>query len=337
MPLRASRRGFLGASLALLPAIGLIKTAAAAAQFEFKCGSTNALDHPATIRVTQMWAAIERESGGRIHTHFFPNGQLGGEAGIFTQLRAGAVQFQLIGAGNLASVVPEVNICSVGFAFNSVAEGFRVLDGTFGRTLRTEIAAKGLQALETTYDSGMYDISSSSHPVRIPDDLRGFKIRVPESRIMVDLFKELGASPTPLSPPEVYTALQTKLIDGTCAPLVTIQASRWYEVQKYIGLSNHGMSPNWLLANGAAWQSLPPDLQAIVERNNTKYALLERRDAKLGTEALADKMSRQGVVINPIDQALFRTRLHTYYDTWSKVFGVAAWGALETSLGRKLS
>ena len=158
-----------------------------------------------------------------------------------------------------------------------------------------------------------------------------------QSKVSVDLFKFLGANPTPLDFGEaLYTALQTRLVDGESAPFVSIETSRFFEVNKYISMTNHAWSGPWHVANGDAWKSLPPDLQGIVERNNTKYAKLERRDAKLGDVAMAGKLARQGMIINRVDQAPFHAPLRPYYEEWAKEFGPTEWGLLESSLGRKL-
>jgi TRAP-type transport system periplasmic protein len=331
-----SRHGFVLGSASTLATIGIVHAPAKAAQFEIRCGSDFPPDHPTSVRLTQMWNAVLRESGGRIHTQYFPNSQLGNDAAMLTQLRSGVLHFFLISPANLAAVVPAVDISFLGFAYRDAAEGLHVMDGPLGTYEREQIASKGMYAMRTHWDSGMFQIGSNSHPIRNPDDLHSFKVRVPPSRITLDLFTTLGASPIPTSTAELYMALQTRLVDGESGPMVTIETQRWYEVNKYISLTNHQWSGLWLIVNADFWKSLPPDLQAVLERNNTKYALLERRDSKLANASVADKLARQGIVLNRVDQAPFRLRLKSYYETWAKEFGPAAWGSLEASLGHKL-
>jgi tripartite ATP-independent transporter DctP family solute receptor len=283
-----------------------------------------------------MWRTIGAESRGRIHTTFYPNSVLGNDPALFSQLRVGALQFFLATPGILAGLVPSANITYTGFAFRDSDEALRVHDGPVGTYVADQTAAKGIQIMRTMWDSGMRVLGSSTHPIRTPEDLRGFKVRAVESSITVDLFRQLGASPTPISPPEVYTALQTHLVDGEDAPMVTIETSRWFEVNKYISVTNHAYSGLWMIANGDAWKGLPPDLQGIVERNMTKYAKIARRDTKIYNASVADKLSRQGIVINQVDQTPFRARLKPYYDTWANTFGSTLWNALLSSLGRSL-
>jgi TRAP-type transport system periplasmic protein len=332
---QATRRALIAGSAATFVSVGLAKGPAKAAEFEFKCGSADPIEHPLSIRLTQMWEAVRKESGGRVHTQFFPNSALGGTAAMFTQLRLGALQFVSQNTGTLSSVVPVSDISYLGFAFKDASEAQRVMDGPLGAYVRQEAAGKGIHVLRSIWDSGMLQISSSLRPVRTPDDLQGFKIRVLASKIADDLFKILGSSPTSITLGEIYTALQTKIVDGTVGPLVTIATARWYEVQRWISLTNHAWGGLWLCANADAWNRLPSDMQAIIERNNTKYATLERRDTQALNASLVDKLVRQGIIMNPVDQAPFRALLHSYYEYWANAFGPTAWGLLQTSVGRR--
>jgi len=334
--LRAERRRFVAGASAVA-AMAILKGNAKGAQFEFKCASNLPKEHPTSVRLTQMWAAIEKESAGRLHTQFFPNSMLGGDAAMFAQLRLGAVQFFFISAGNLASLVPAANITFLGFAFRDAAEALRVVDGPLGTFVRDETGAKGIYLFRTIWDAGMNHIASNTHPIRNPNDLRGFKIRIAETNILSELFRAFGASPAPISVAETYTAAQTKLIDGVSVGVASEQTLRWFEVTKYFSLTNHSWAGVWLIANGDAWKSLPPDLQEIVERNTVKYAKAARRDQQLLEPIIADKLTRQGLVLNPVDQAPFRALLRPYYESWANAFGPKEWDLLETSLGRKLS
>ena len=121
--------------------------------------------------------------------------------------------------------------------------------------------------------------------------------------IIVDLFKALGANPTAVNSNEIYTAAQTHLVDGCASGLGGIQVFRLYEVQKYISITNHAWYGEWLVMNGDSWNRLPPDLQAILSRNVTKYVLLERRSVALQTESIVDKLKRRGMVFNVADTA----------------------------------
>jgi TRAP-type transport system periplasmic protein len=330
------RREIIAAAVALA-APAIVPAPARAAEFEFKCASSQPISHPITVRLTQMWKAIESESGGRIRTQFFPNSQLGGDAAMLAQTRLGAVNFMAIFWGNLAPVVPAADIGALGFAYRDVDEAVRVMEGPLGEYVRSETLAKGLFPLHGCWDAGMYQIGSNGREIRKPDDLRGFKVRTPEGRITVDLFKLLGASPTPLSLSELYTGLQSKVVEGEALGLATIETGRYYEVNKSISLTNHAWAGVWIVANNETWNRLPPDLRSLVERNNKKYAQLEVRDSKVFASSLVDKLGRRDVKMLPIDQAPFRAPLKPYYTELADAFGTRAWGLLESSLGRKLT
>jgi tripartite ATP-independent transporter DctP family solute receptor len=328
------RRRFLvatGAAAEVLPRVPV-----RAAQFEFRCGHQFAREHPINVRLTQMWESIAAESGGRMHATIFPNSQLGSDSSMFSQLRLGALTMQGLSAGTLASLAPSADIGFLGFAFKSSEEGLRAMTGPLGAYIRDEAARKGVRVLATIWDSGMIQMSSSTHPIRTPRDLTNMKIRVAESPILSGLFKTLGANAVPLPQGELYTALQTRTVDGEAGTLLTMETTRVTEVQRYISLTNHAWSGLWIGVNGEAWNALPTDLQAVVERNNTRYAKLEWRDIALLNGSLADKMARRGLIVNAVDQQPFRALLRPYYEYWSAAFGAAEWKLLESSLGREV-
>lgn len=334
---RATRSSFLAACASTFATIGVLRSPARAAEFEFKCGTQLPTDDKASIRLTQMWSAIERETNGRVRVQFFPNSALGSETAMFSQLRLGALDFQHLTAGTLAALVPAANIAYLGFAYQNSTEAIRLFEGPLGAYLRQEIANKGLYAFRTMWKVGMGEIGANGHPIRKPEDLHGFKIRVSGNKISVDLFTALGASPAPLSFADVYPGLQTKLVDGVSSSLVIIESSKWYEVLKYASLTNHQWYNQFLVANGESWKRLPADLQAVVERNNVKYALLERRDMDLYNAAATKSLRDRGLTVNSVDREPFVRNLQPYYKSWSTEFGPTLWGLLESGVGRKLT
>ncbi len=333
--MKPSRRAFVGAGAAAF-AVGIVRAPARAAQFDFKCTSTLGADHPAMVRTTEMWGAIDRESGGRLKVRNFPSGILGGDIATLQQLRAGAIEFY-IGMANLPSLVPAVGITGVGFSFADEAQALRAMDGALGAYVNKEMQAKGLYILPTVFGNGMRDTTATPHPIRVPDDFNGFKLRTPDSRIVNDMFRTLGAIPTSMPYGELYTSLQTHLLDGQESPLAAIEAAKLYEVQKYLSLTNHMWTGASIVTTLETWGRLPSDIQDIVVRNCAKYGMLERRDVALYTAAIADKFVRRGLAVNAVNPNDFRARLGSYYQQWSKEFGPTAWGLLESAIGRKLA
>ena len=331
---RFARRGFL-AGAAIVPAI--VRAPAKAAQFEFKMATDNPVGHPLNARAQQMCDAIGQESGGRIHLAFFPNNILGGDTAMMSQLRVGALQFMTLDPGILQAVVPSAAISSIGFSFKDSEAAFRGMDGVLGEYVRKEIAVQGIYCFKNIWENGVREITLSTHPIRTADDLIGFKIRTPEAKLFVLLFKTLGANPTPMNFSEVYTSLQTHVVDGQENPYSNIETGRLYEVQKYLSATNHLWGGYWLLANADVWKSLPSDLQGVVERNAAKYALLDRRDTVTLNQTLSDKLVAQGMVLNKPDQASFRAKLGPFYAQCKSDFGPTLWTLLETACGSKLT
>ena len=331
-----NRRNFgLGAASAAAMALSL-RTKAQAAEFNYKYSGSLPVDSPLIVRMVQCWHDVAVQTNGRLVVQVFPNNQLGGDTAVLDQTRSGAIQFVTMPGGILSNLVPAAALDSIGFSFKSSGEGQRALDGPLGAYIRKEIEAKALYAFPNVWEIGMRQITSSTHPIRNAADLTNFKIRTPAARIWVDLFRTLGASPTPLNYADVYVSLQTKLIDGTELPLVTIEVGHIYEVQKYLSLTNHMWGAFWLIANPEAWKALPADVQGVVSRNLAKYALLQRRDMALLTLSLSDKLQRQGMAMNQTDVTSFRDKLGPYYARWKQELGTTAWGLLESAVGAKL-
>jgi tripartite ATP-independent transporter DctP family solute receptor len=331
-----SRTKFAAGSAAAFAGIAIVKAPAKAAQFEYKYASNVPISHPLNVRMTEMWKAVETETKGRLKVGVFPNNQLGGDPAMLSQLRTGALQFFTLDGGILQSVVPVAAIQGVGFAFKNSADAFAAMDGPLGAYVRKDIESKGLVVFDKMWENGMRQITASPHPVKVAADLASFKIRTPPGKLWVDLFHSLGAAPTPIAFAEVYTALQSHTVDGQENPYAIIDTAKLYEVQKYLSVTNHMWSAYWLLGNPDAWKALPPDVQAVVSRNASKYALLQRRDTMLLNASLADQLARRGMTVNTADTAGFRAKLREtkFYERWRTEFGTGAWDLLEAHSGK---
>ena len=209
------------------------------------------------------------------------------------------------------------------------------MDGALGAYVRAAIGKSGLFAFAKMWDNGYRQITSSTHPIASPEDLRGFKIRVPVSPLWTSMFKAFGASPASINFNEVYSALQTKVVEGQENPLALIQIAKLYEVQKYCSLTGHMWDGFWMLANQGAWDALPPDLQEIVARNWSAGALKQRDDiVKLNLGVQGD-LEKLGMVFNKPDAAAFRAVLKAagFYTEWREKYGAEAWALLEKYSG----
>ena len=328
------RRHFVAASCAFA-SIGLLRRPAGAAEFTLRYASAQQSDNPVTLAMNAAAEKIKTESGGRVQLSVFPNSILGGDAAMLTQLRSGAINFLTYLDGSLATVVPLSAIGNVGFAFKDYGEVFAAMDGPLGALVRSEISKAGIHVFEHIWDNGFRQITSSKKAVETPDDLTGLKIRVPTSPIEVSLFRSLGASPTALAFSEVYTALQTHLVDAQENPLTIIENGKVFEVQKYLSLTGHVWTGFWFLANADLWSALPKDVRDLVERNIEGAVLGQRKASEAANTTLLAKLKGQGLIVNRPDHAPFKRKLEQagFYAEWRAKLGTNAWKTLEQTTG----
>jgi tripartite ATP-independent transporter DctP family solute receptor len=332
-----TRGAFIASSAAAFATIAVVTSPASAAEFTGKAGTNQPVDHPLSVAMKDLWDAVRKDTNGRLDVTVFPNNQLGGDTAMLQQLRSGALQVMTLDGGILESVVPVAAIQSVGFAFTDSAHAFRAFDGKLGAYVRGEIAGKGLHAFDKIWENGMRQITTSTKPVRNAGDISGMKIRTPNSRMALDLFKSLGAAPTPINFSELYTALQTKVVDGQENPLANIEFARFFEVQKNLSLSSHMWGGYWLLAESDWYNKLPADVQGIVTRNASRITDRQRSDVMKLNDNLIGKLQSQGMAVNKLsdaDRASLKGKLTDYYKRWKGEFGTTAWDLLESYSGK---
>jgi tripartite ATP-independent transporter DctP family solute receptor len=316
-------------------AFGILTRPGDAAEFEFKYANNNVAAHPMNVRLREAADKIKQETSGRMDLQLFPNSQLGGDTDMLSQLRTGAIQMFNLSGLILATYVPAASINGVGFAFKDYAQVWTAMDGALGAYVRGAIEKAGLYAFDKMWDNGYRQVTSSTHPINQPDDLKGFKIRVPVSPLWTSMFKALGASPTSININEVYSALQTKIVEGQENPLSLINLFKFYEVQKYVSFTNHMWDGFFTLANARAWAGLPKDVKEIVARNVNDAVLKEREDIRLLNESLQGELTQKGMVFNQTDTEKFRAAMRAagFYTEWKQKYGPEAWAALEKQVG----
>ena len=325
-----TRQGFIGGTAAALATIGII-TPARAAEFNLKYGHDLPADHPINVRSVQAFARINKLTNGRVAIKSFPTSVLGSDPAMIAQLRSGATEMLAMPGAFLNSVVPLASIENVAYAFPNREAVFRAMDGDLGKQIRDAIQAKDIMVLDKIWENGFREITTSTKPIRSVSDLAGLKIRVSPGKIRLDTFQSLGASPTPISLSELYTSLQTHVVDAQENPLVLIQQQKFYEVQKYVSMSNHIWSGYWTLINPDVWKKLGSGNQAIVARELNAAAVQARVDTELLNRAVGDQLRRRGMIFNDVDVASFKKKLidAKYYERWKAEFGAPAWAALE--------
>ncbi|MFC0410108.1 TRAP transporter substrate-binding protein [Roseomonas elaeocarpi] len=331
-----SRRGALRTAAAL-PALAMLGAPrlARAAEFELKYGNNLPLTHPLNIRSQEAAERIARESNGRVEVKIFPNNQLGGDTDMLAQVRSGAITFFTPSALVIATLVPVAAINAVGFAFADYDQVWKAMDGKVGEIVRTAIGKAGLYAFDKMWDNGFRQITTSGQPISDAGAMDGLKIRVPVSPLSISMFKALGSAPASLQFSEVYSALQTRIVDAQENPLPIIQVAKLYEVQKSCALSNHIWDGYWFIANGRAWRGLPADMQKIVSDAINDAGLKQREDIRTLNQSVVDDLKSKGLSFNSPSPDSFRAKLRQagFYKEWKERFGPEAWGALEGAVG----
>jgi tripartite ATP-independent transporter DctP family solute receptor len=329
------RRRVLAGAAALPLAVGHARRADAA-QFHYKFATGQSPTNPINIRLQEAINRIKTATGGQLQISLFPNNQLGSDTDLISQVRSGGIQFLNIAASVLSTVVVSASLVNVGFAFSNYDEVWKAVDGKVGRYILQQISAAGMVPLSNLGNNGFRQITTSAQPIRTPADLRGFKIRVPESPLFTSLFQALGAAPTSINFNELYTALQTHLVGGEENGLVTVETAKLYEVQKYCSLTNHIWDGFCLVGNKAAFDRLPPKFQTILKTEITKSVLQQRADETSMDASLQPKLTKQGMTFIDVDKAAFKAALAktSFYRQWHKKFGSEAWNALETVSGK---
>jgi tripartite ATP-independent transporter DctP family solute receptor len=265
----------------------------------------------------------------------FPANQLGGDTDMLSQVRNGALTFFTPSALVIATLVPVAAINAVGFAFKDYKQVWAAMDGPVGAHVRKAIADSRLHALETMWDNGFRQMTTSGAPIENAASMKGLKIRVPVSPISVSMFSGLGAAPASLQFSEVYTALQTKVVDAQENPLPIIQVAKLYEVQASCALSNHIWDGYWFIANGRQWAGMPANVQEIVSRAINESGLKQREDIKSLNDSVQADLQSKGLKFNQCDTESFRAKLREagFYTEWKQKFGAEAWGHLESVVG----
>lgn len=330
-----TRRSALVGGAALAVATPL-RFARAAPEFSFKWGTNVPDSHPLNVHGRAAAAELARQTNGRVELQIFSNNQLGGDSAMLTQLRTGALEcFSLSGVNVLSTLIPQASIWGVGFAWKDYDTLWRALDGKLGAFLRAQIVKAGLVPMEKIWDNGFREITTSNRPIQTPKDLDGLKIRVPISALWTSLFESLGAAPTGINFSEVYSALQTKVVDGQENPPAIIEAAKLYEVQKYCSLSNHMWDGWWFLMNRSSWGSMPADLQTIFARVVNEAAVAERADVASQNTNLIAELKAKGLIFNDVDPAPFRATLSKagFYAKWKERFGPEEWALVEEYTG----
>ena len=260
-------RKTLKAATALVTLAATLAAAPAFAEFKDRnirvSNGINA-DHPVGNGIKAMQACLDEKTGGKMKLTAFWGGALGGDLQATQALRSGVQEAVVTSSSPLVGIVPALGVFDLPFLFASADEAYKVMDGPFGDMLNKKLDEAGLVNL-AYWENGFRNLSNSKRPVEKWEDLEGMKVRVMQNNIFLDTFKNLGANATPMAFGEVFSALETKAIDAQENPYVTIDTSKFYEVQSYVSETKHAYTPFLFLFSKAIFSTYGADEQQALK------------------------------------------------------------------------
>jgi TRAP-type transport system periplasmic protein len=295
-----------GVGFLLTAAIAVVLTVndgrAQDAQRTIRWGHLNNTDHPVSFGVKKFAEIVAAKTDGKIRVREFPSNQLGSELQQTSALQGGVQEMQSPASTTLVGIVKEFGLFDLPFIVSTPQQADALVDGPVGKALLAKLPEKGLVGL-AFWDLGFRNVTNSRRAITKAEDLQGVKLRVMPNPVYIDTFKTFGANPLPMSFSELYTALETKTVDGQENPFSVILSNKFYEVQKYLSKTNHTYSTNIILVSKKFWDTLTPADQKILQD-----AAIEARDyqRKVSREqadkAIAD-LSSKGMAVNDIAPA----------------------------------
>jgi tripartite ATP-independent transporter DctP family solute receptor len=266
-------------------------------------GSEQTVAHQSFLVIKEE---MEKNSGGVFQVDIYPAGQIGNDPQLIEAVQTGDIEMMFTNTGLWASFVPEVSVFAVPFAFPSKEVAFKVLDGDFGKyilgMMEEKAGAVGLSFIEAV----AYRQLTANRVIRTPDELNGLKIRVMTNPIQLAIWSTLGAQPTAITFGELYTALQQKTVDAQENPVELIVASKFYEVQKQLIMTNHVFQCGIFVANPAWFHSLSPDLQQIARDAAARGTVFQRTKTAEDYEVYLKTLRDNGVTITELTDAEMR-------------------------------
>jgi TRAP-type transport system periplasmic protein len=280
-------------------------------------------DHPFQVGVEKFAELLAQRSGGKMKMRAYPDGQLGAELQTISSAQGGVLEMALVSTAAAASVVKEFGVYDLPFLFNDHKEADLLLDGPVGRKLLERLPEKNLIGL-CYFENGFRHLTNSRHPVAKLEDFKGLKIRTIQNPVFIDIFNSLGANALPMPFTEVFTALESKAIDGQETPYSNIWGNKFYEVQKYMSNTGHIYGPAVVLAGKKFWDQLSAvEKQALQESCNSARDFERSYNREQDPKLLAQIKSK-GITfteITPAERTRMREHLKTVYEKYGRTLG----------------
>ena len=301
-----------------------------------KFATQNPDGHPIVLGMKKFAETVAAKSGGKIKVNLFPGGVLGGDAPNISALQGGTLEMVVMNSGILASQAKEFAVFDFPFMFASSQEADAVVDGPFGKMMLSKLDAKSNHGL-AYWELGFRNITNSKRPITKEDDSAGLKLRVIPNAINIDWVTALGANPTPMAFPEVYAAMEQKAIDGHENPFTVINANKFYEVQKYLAVTNHQYNPQTVIVSKKLWDTLSNDEKKIFSDAAAEAAIYQRKASREQSGAALENLKKNGMQVSefsPAEMAKFREKMKPVIEKHSAIVGADVVGALQAELAK---
>lgn len=261
-------------------------------------------DHPVHLGLVRFAEIVKDRTGGKITVQIFPNGELGDETTTIEQLQSGTLDFAKASAAPIGAFDKDFSVFSVPYAFHSREHFWKVLDGPIGHEILDSLDSKGLHGL-CYFDAGARSFYTAGAPILTPADVKGLKVRVMESKTAMDMIAAFGGAPTPMAYSELYSALQSKLVDAAENNPPSFYSSRHYEVAKNFSLDEHSRVPDVLLASEKTWSALSPAARTIIDQAADEASHYQRQLWQERTAQALAEVEKLGVRVHKVDEEAF--------------------------------
>jgi tripartite ATP-independent transporter DctP family solute receptor len=305
MAFNPNKRSLIAGTIAAFVLGATAATGALAADIKersIKLPIVNQLDHPQGLGAQKFADLVSAKSGGKMKVKVFPGGTLGGEQQVASAMQGGTVEASMMAPAQLVGMIKEFVLLDFPFSFTNEREADQVLDGPVGKKLLDLMPAKGLVGL-AYMEQGYRSITNSKRPINKLEDIQGLKIRTILNPLYIDMLNALGANAVPMPFPELYTALESKAVDGQENPYATAEASKFYEVQKYMSNTRHIYNPQLLLVSKKFWDGLSADEKKVVQDAAFEARDYQRKVAREMSEKSRQALIKHGMAINDIAPA----------------------------------
>ena len=251
---------------------------------------------------------LAKRTGNKLKARGFASASLGSDTQMQNALIGGAQEMMVGSTATLVGIVKDFGVYDLPFLFNNEKEADAVLDGPFGQKLADKLQEKGLVGL-VYWENGFRNLTNTKRPVTKMEDMQGIKLRVMQNPVYIDMFNSFGANAVPLPFSELFTALETKTVDGQENPVNTIQSSKFYEVQKYLSITKHVYSPWIVLASKKWWDGLSADEKKAIQEAAVASRDFERKDSREASVKAIDFLKEKGMQVSVVsDTELARMR-----------------------------